>query len=56
MTTNDRDDGILGEATIQWDKQGQTQAGLTDIYVAAPPLALHHGVPPPGLVHRLPRL
>jgi hypothetical protein len=45
LTANGRDDGTLGEVFIQWGKQGQTQAGLMDIYAVALSVGLQHGVP-----------
>jgi hypothetical protein len=45
MTANGRGDGTLGEVFIQWGKQGQTQAGLMDIYALALSVGLQHGVP-----------
>lgn len=45
LTANAREDGTLGEVFIQWGKQGQTQAGLMDIYAVALSVGLQHGVP-----------
>ena len=45
LTANGRDDGALGEVFIQWGKQGQTQAGLVDIYAMALSVGLQHGSP-----------
>ena len=35
LTANGREDGTLGEVFIQWGKQGQTPAGLMDLYSIA---------------------
>src|SRR5258707_13416917 len=45
LTANGRKDGTLGEAFIQWGKQGTTYAGLMDIYAIALSVGLQHGVP-----------
>ncbi|TDD62595.1 hypothetical protein E1293_43960 [Actinomadura darangshiensis] len=45
LTANARSDGTLGEVFISWGKQGQTQAGLMDIYAVALSVGLQHGVP-----------
>jgi hypothetical protein len=52
LTANGRQDGTLGEVFIRWGKQGQTQAGLVDIYAVALSVALQHGVPLLDLVHQ----
>jgi ribonucleoside-diphosphate reductase alpha chain len=52
MTANSREDGTLGEVFIQWGKQGQTSAGLMDIYAVALSVGLQHGVPLLDLVHQ----
>lgn len=44
LTANGREDGTLGEVFIQWGKQGQTQAGLMDVYAVALSVSLQHGV------------
>jgi ribonucleoside-diphosphate reductase alpha chain len=50
LTANGREDGTLGEVFIQWGKQGQTPAGLMDLYSIALSVALQHGVPLRDLV------
>ena len=52
LTANGREDDTLGEVFIQWGKQGQTQAGLMDIYAVALSIGLQHGVPLLDLVHQ----
>lgn len=52
MTANGRGDGSLAEVFIQWGKQGQTQAGLMDIYAVALSVGLQHGVPLLDLIHQ----
>jgi ribonucleoside-diphosphate reductase alpha chain len=52
LTANGRQDGTLGEVFIQWGKQGQTSAGLMDIYAVALSVGLQHGVPLIDLVHQ----
>jgi ribonucleoside-diphosphate reductase alpha chain len=52
LTANARDDGSLGEAFIQWGKQGTTGAGLMDIYAAALSIGLQHRVPLVELVRQ----
>ena len=52
LTANGREDGTLGEVFIQWGKQGQTPAGLMDLYSIALSVALQHGVPLLDLVHQ----
>ena len=52
LTANGREDGSLGEVFIQWGKQGQTSAGLMDIYAVALSVGLQHGVPLLDLVHQ----
>jgi ribonucleoside-diphosphate reductase alpha chain len=52
LTANARDDGTLGEVFISWGKQGQTQAGLMDIYAVALSVGLQHGVPLLDLVRQ----
>jgi ribonucleoside-diphosphate reductase alpha chain len=52
LTANGRGDGALGEVFIQWGKQGQTQAGLVDIYAMALSVGLQHGVPLLDLIHQ----
>jgi hypothetical protein len=52
LTANGREDGNLGEVFISWGKQGQTQAGLMDIYAVALSVGLQHGVPLLELVHQ----
>jgi hypothetical protein len=52
LTTNGCRDGSLGEVFIQWGKQGQTSAGLMDIYAVALSAGLQHGVPLLDLVHQ----
>jgi ribonucleoside-diphosphate reductase alpha chain len=50
LTANGRQDGTLGEVLIQSGKQGQTQAGLMDIYAVTLSVGLQHGVPLPDLI------
>lgn len=52
LTANGREDGTLGEVFISWGKQGQTQAGLMDVYSVALSVGLQHGVPLLELVHQ----
>ncbi|WP_345364900.1 hypothetical protein [Actinoallomurus liliacearum] len=52
LTANSRHDGTLGEVFIQWGKQGQTQAGLMDIYAVTLSVGLQHGVPLPDLIRQ----
>ncbi|GLZ06292.1 hypothetical protein Acsp03_37580 [Actinomadura sp. NBRC 104412] len=52
LTANARADGSLGEVFISWGKQGQTSAGLMDIYAVALSVGLQHGVPLLNLVHQ----
>ncbi|MEV5708645.1 hypothetical protein [Actinoallomurus sp. NPDC052274] len=52
LTTNGRQDGTLGEVFIQWGKQGQTQAGLMDIYAVTLSVGLQRGVPLLDLVRQ----
>ncbi|MCO5973344.1 TSCPD domain-containing protein [Actinoallomurus soli] len=52
LTANGRQDGTLGEVFIQWGKQGQTQAGLLDIYAVTLSVGLQHGVPLLDLVRQ----
>ena len=52
LTANSRQDGSLGEVFISWGKQGQTQAGLMDIYAVALSVGLQHGVPLLDLLHQ----
>jgi ribonucleoside-diphosphate reductase alpha chain len=52
LTANARADGSLGEAFVSWGKQGQTQAGLMDIYAVALSVGLQHGVPLLDLIHQ----
>jgi ribonucleoside-diphosphate reductase alpha chain len=52
LTANGREDGTLGEVFIAWGKQGQTSAGLMDIYAVALSVGLQHGVPLLDLVHQ----
>jgi hypothetical protein len=52
LTANARKDGGLGEVFISCGKQGQTQAGLMDIYAVALSVGLQHGVPLLDLVHQ----
>jgi len=52
LTANGRQDGTLGEVFISWGKQGQTSAGLVDIYAVALSVGLQHGVPLLDLVHQ----
>ena len=52
MTANGRQDGALGEVFIQSGKQGQTQAGLMDIYAVALSVGLQHSVPLLDLVRQ----
>jgi ribonucleoside-diphosphate reductase alpha chain len=56
LTADGREDGSLGEVFIQWGKQGQTSAGLMDIYAAAWSVGLQHGAPLSDLVHQGPDL
>ncbi|MFI0446960.1 hypothetical protein [Actinomadura sp. 6N118] len=52
LTTNAREDGTLGEVFVSWGKQGQTSAGLMDIYAVAISVGLQHGVPLLDLIHQ----
>jgi ribonucleoside-diphosphate reductase alpha chain len=52
LTTNAREDGSLGEAFIQWGKQGTTGAGLMDIYAVALSVGLQHRVPLAELIRQ----
>lgn len=52
LTTNGREDGSLGEVFIQWGKQGQTSAGLMDVYAVALSTGLQHEVPLLDLVRQ----
>ncbi|MEU5885008.1 hypothetical protein [Spirillospora sp. NPDC047279] len=52
LTANARQDGTLGEVFIRWGKQGQTSAGLMDMYSVALSVAVQHGVPLLDLVHQ----
>lgn len=52
LTANGRGDGTLGEVFISWGKQGQTQAGLMDVYAVTLSVGLQHGVPLLDLVHQ----
>jgi ribonucleoside-diphosphate reductase alpha chain len=52
LTANGREDETLGEVFIQWGKQGQTGAGLMDIYAVGLSVGLQHGVPLLDLIHQ----
>jgi hypothetical protein len=52
LTANGREDGSLGEVFLSWGKQGQTQAGLMDIYAIAVSVGLQYGVPLVELVRQ----
>lgn len=52
LTANARHDGSLGEVFLSWGKQGQTCAGLMDIYAVALSVGLQHGVPLLDLVRQ----
>jgi ribonucleoside-diphosphate reductase alpha chain len=52
LTANARQDGSLGEVFISWGKQGQTSAGLMDVYAGALSVGLQHGVPLLDLVRQ----
>ena len=52
LTANGRGDDTLGEVFIRWGKQGQTQAGLMDVYAVTLSVALQHGVPLRELVRQ----
>jgi ribonucleoside-diphosphate reductase alpha chain len=52
LTANGSQGGTLGEVFISWGKQGQTQAGLMDIYAVALSVGLQHGVPLLDLVRQ----
>jgi ribonucleoside-diphosphate reductase alpha chain len=45
LTTNQGEDGTLGEVFIRWGKQGTSSAGLVDTYATALSVGLQHGVP-----------
>jgi len=50
ITTNQCDNGTLGEVFIRSGKQGTSGAGLMDIYASALSAALQHGVPLADLI------
>jgi ribonucleoside-diphosphate reductase alpha chain len=52
LTANARQDRSLGEVFLSWGKQGQTSAGLMDIYAVALSVGLQHGVPLLDLVRQ----
>ncbi|GAA2096485.1 TSCPD domain-containing protein [Actinomadura alba] len=51
LTANGREGGTVGEVFIRWGKQGQTSAGLMDIYAVALSVGLQHDVPLLDLVN-----
>jgi len=50
LTTNQRDDGSLGEVFIHWGKHGTSAAGLMSSYAIALSLGLQHHVPLADLI------